>query len=940
MRKMLLSAVVLAMCVGLTVPGEEAQVVKVMDDFEGGADAWKGAGSGGLKASVESTNDAKEGKKAAKMSFTGEKKEGSWVNMAMDVDEWPDAANQLSFWAKAEKAGSLKVAVTESSWPTSEIYVKTIDLGVEWKQYTITLAEFAQTLDWGMEQGDKKLDPTGINKFGFRPVEIPFTFFVDHVQLEQKGGTGEAKKEEKKQGAAHDEDHDHDHADYAKHSDEPAENPAKVQTAAAFPYVVDDFEGPHLKKWRKADSGKTKSVVEFSDDAKVGKKSMKVAFIGEKKEGSWTDLYYDIGTENWPKGGDTLTFWAKAAKECKMRVKIDQGESHEVMEMYMSDELAVGKEWTKISLPVSKITNYLWGHLQPPSGKVVPENVYGIGFMEVDFPVEFLIDQLQIEKSDCGCDELKQGSVLLQDNLVVGQRDMIHRKVDFKGYVESVWMNKKYPFDRSVDEPYIQEVLSVEGKTVKVARTTSRGKDTTDLSMAGVPDDMRWILPGKELQSGESWTVEEKILKKMFPWVEGKGIIRNGIGDLKSASLTGTLKGIRGDEAVAELKGAMKFYYVEGQVTIDTDTPLAGELVFNIPAKRIVSISLKADVEKAKVDGTWDYKTGKGDLPGKLLNGLIEYTVELNTKATTVVAAPTAAANNAVATTFPADYPGGWIGFHTDRDGNYEVYVIDSKGQSVKNVTSDAGSYDWNVDFFPDGKRIAFVSNRATKDFQQVYVANIDFAAGKLSNIVQLTSDGANGHLAVSPDGSRIAFTSTRDAPVDVDTHNGELYVMDADGKNQTRLTNDPAKDGVPTWSSDGKRIAFMSNRKGNMDIWIIDLETKKLTQLTKEKSDEFEPAWSPDGKKIAFASDKDGVFDQNIYTVDVETGARTQLTKGQSINWYPQWSPDGKWLTFMTSRHGNWEVYSMRADGTDQFRLTAHPAFDRYPRWSRATKK
>ena len=155
----------------------------------------------------------------------------------------------------------------------------------------------------------------------------------------------------------------------------------------------------------------------------------------------------------------------------------------------------------------------------------------------------------------------------------------------------------------------------------------------------------------------------------------------------------------------------------------------------------------------------------------------------------------------------------------------------------------------------PDGRRIAFESNR--DGGWEIYVMNADG-----SDVVQLTNNrGWDGGPAWSPDGRRIAFVSDRDG-------DREIYVMNADGSNIVQLTNNPSFDTDPAWSPDGRRIAFTSDWDGDFDIYVMNTDGSNVVQLTNNRGSDLAPAWSPDGRRIAFVSDRDGDWD--IYVMDV----------------------------------------------------------------------
>ena len=146
---------------------------------------------------------------------------------------------------------------------------------------------------------------------------------------------------------------------------------------------------------------------------------------------------------------------------------------------------------------------------------------------------------------------------------------------------------------------------------------------------------------------------------------------------------------------------------------------------------------------------------------------------------------------------------------------------------------------------------------------------------------------------------------------------NWEIYVMDADGGNQQNLTNNPSDDRYPSWSPDGKRIAFVSDRDGHVmdgrrtdEIYVMDANGGNPQNLTNDPNDEWSPSWSPDGKRIAFASDREEplrYFD--IYVMDADGQNQQRLTNDPRDDRDPSWSPDGERIIFSARRDGHFET-------------------------------
>ena len=221
--------------------------------------------------------------------------------------------------------------------------------------------------------------------------------------------------------------------------------------------------------------------------------------------------------------------------------------------------------------------------------------------------------------------------------------------------------------------------------------------------------------------------------------------------------------------------------------------------------------------------------------------------------------------------------------------------------------------------------RIAFTSYRDGPD-GAIYVMNADGTQQtRLTNSV-----GGDRTPLWSPDGQRIAFVSFRDG-------HPEIYIMNADGTQQTRLTNSAKSVGnwITSWLPDGRQIAFTSYKNGSLDgTYIMNADgtgQTRLSSLTRGES----PVWSPDGQLIAFLSVNEGSGDRNISIMSADGTEQTRLTDNTCCVQVPAWSPDGKRLTFSSGWEGNYEVYVINADGTGQTNLTRDLSEDMNPAWS-----
>jgi len=266
----------------------------------------------------------------------------------------------------------------------------------------------------------------------------------------------------------------------------------------------------------------------------------------------------------------------------------------------------------------------------------------------------------------------------------------------------------------------------------------------------------------------------------------------------------------------------------------------------------------------------------------------------------------------------------GKIAFQRSVDGSTEIAIINPDGSEIMVLSQNGNRPEWS----PDGTKIAFVSQR--EHSQNIYIMNAD-GTGEVR--ITYSSDWDWGPLSWSPSGAKIAFARTPP----FFTENPDIWVMNADGSQEVQLTTDPSDDWQPSWSPDGTKIAFVSYRGGYKDIWVMNADGSDPTNLINDRDWDFgdgEPAWSPDGGKIAFAADREKRGGQDIYVMDPDGSNMARLTTPIGQNHSPSWSPDGTRIAFASLRDGNYDIYIMNADGTNETRVTYDPANESGPSW------
>ncbi len=199
------------------------------------------------------------------------------------------------------------------------------------------------------------------------------------------------------------------------------------------------------------------------------------------------------------------------------------------------------------------------------------------------------------------------------------------------------------------------------------------------------------------------------------------------------------------------------------------------------------------------------------------------------------------------------------------------------------------------------------------------------------------THEADDRYASYSPDGKTIIFESNRSG-------NWDVFVMDANGKNQRQLTKDTADDRRPSWHPDGKKIIFESNRSGEFKLYKYCLKNNK-TKMIEVPGLEGTPIfarYSPDGKKIAFSERLSD--DKSKIVVTNKKGNKLNRVAGYGYrSFYPSWSSDGQSLLFF-SRHetanADDEIYTMNTNGGEVKRLTNWPKHNFCPAWSSDGKR
>lgn len=299
-----------------------------------------------------------------------------------------------------------------------------------------------------------------------------------------------------------------------------------------------------------------------------------------------------------------------------------------------------------------------------------------------------------------------------------------------------------------------------------------------------------------------------------------------------------------------------------------------------------------------------------------------------------------------------------------DTGSHWELYMPNNTGGGIRITRNpqETVAFSWRHSWDPAMLTLLVDSRRTNAQFRQIYEYDVnaiysgDFSANAFVRRLTYT-DGTqpppnapypgylpnntanNYNASYSPDGTKIVFVTDR-------WGGQELFIMTPTANSPTQLTGQGCINESPTWSPNGRHLYWTSNCDGDFDIyrgeiaynyegtWSVDARLVNVVNLTNNNVDDRFPRVSPDGKTVAFGSNRDGNWE--IYTMSSASGdTLRRLTSNNATDDSPTWSADGSKLAFASDRDGDFEIYTMTLDGNNTTQITNNSAQDRWPLWA-----
>ena len=270
---------------------------------------------------------------------------------------------------------------------------------------------------------------------------------------------------------------------------------------------------------------------------------------------------------------------------------------------------------------------------------------------------------------------------------------------------------------------------------------------------------------------------------------------------------------------------------------------------------------------------------------------------------------------------------GNNISFISTKNSIRELWMMDFEGNQEKLLSRKGESVE---DFFwsPDSTKISYKGKSADGQ-HDINVYSV--SDGTINEVTNNSSIEKLGNW--SPDGEWIVYSVIKtDQMLDDGDNRVGIFKKNPQGVDEVRLTEN-FEDHDPLWSPDGKHIAFLSTRGGDdLDIYVINADSKEETNITVSQGNDYDYYWSPDGKRIVFISERED--NPEIFVADISLNEKpVRLTDNMSTESSPIWK-DGK-IIFVSDSDGDTDIYSMTpSDGSGQKRLTNSDQSERSPSW------
>ena len=258
-----------------------------------------------------------------------------------------------------------------------------------------------------------------------------------------------------------------------------------------------------------------------------------------------------------------------------------------------------------------------------------------------------------------------------------------------------------------------------------------------------------------------------------------------------------------------------------------------------------------------------------------------------------------------------------------DGDDRKEIWAMDYDGRNKERITNYR-NLCLTPAVSPDGTRIAFTT--FVEGIPKIYLHSLE--SGRKLQFYNLEAS-LNTTPSFSPDGRTIYFASSPSG-------RSQIYSADTDGGNLRRISYSNSIDVHPSVNPvTGAQIAFVSDTTGQPQVYLMNVDGANRRRLSGGGGDAVQPAWDPTGERLAFSWTRGyEIGNYNIFLVDAASGRYTQLTHSRGRNEHPTFSPSGTHLVFSSDRMGSTQIWSMRADGTQVKQLTSK-GLNQSPVWA-----